>query len=328
MSPVIDAGSVQIRLQGDGAKVISVQVVSQRPQVARVLKGRPADAAAALVPRLFSLCARAQGTAARLAVAAARGEESAPGLDPDVVREVMREHLWRWLIELPLLFGRLALREQFSIALRALDSSPGEALRGLLAAPEIICLVESIRTLEQPPLRATALLRIDSAQASLDDWPLLSEAFCRTPTWRGKAAETGALARCPNNRAAVGGAFAARWLARLAELETWAADTQQIGTGGTASAVPVAPGIGRAVVETARGLLMHEVVLEDDRVADYRIVAPTEWNFHPQGPLSGWLIGRPCADQAELLGFAAQAVAALDPCVRWELRRESGQPPQ
>ena len=95
----------------------------------------------------------------------------------------------------------------------------------------------------------------------------------------------------------------------------------------TASAMPVAPGVGRALVETARGLLMHEVVLEGDRVADYRIVAPTEWNFHPQGPLSGWLIGRPCSDEADLRGFAAQAVAALDPCVRWDLTLESALQP-
>ena len=34
---------------------------------------------------------------------------------------------------------------------------------------------------------------------------------------------------------------------------------------------------------------MHEIVLDGERIADYFIVAPTEWNFHPQGPLGGWL---------------------------------------
>jgi hypothetical protein len=53
----------------------------------------------------------------------------------------------------------------------------------------------------------------------------------------------------------------------------------------------LAPGVGRALVETARGLLMHEIVLDGERIADYFIVAPTEWNFHPQGPLAGWLKG-------------------------------------
>jgi coenzyme F420-reducing hydrogenase alpha subunit len=85
--------------------------------------------------------------------------------------------------------------------------------------------------------------------------------------------------------------------------------------------VPVAPGIGRALVETARGLLMHEIVLDGDKVAEYFIVAPTEWNFHPQGPLAGLAAGG--ADALGSRGAArrgrALAVAALDPCVRWEL---------
>ncbi|MFZ4538228.1 nickel-dependent hydrogenase large subunit [Propionivibrio sp.] len=327
MSTGIDAGSVQIRVQGDGVKVIDAQFVSQRPQVARVLKGRQADAAATLLPLLFSLCARAQGAAARLAVAAARGEESAPRLDPDIVREVMREHLWRWLLDLPALFGMAALRDQFLMAVRALEAGHGEALQKLLAAPEIIRLIESIRALDQPVLQASVLLQMNSAQASLEEWPQLGEALCRTPTWRGQAAETGAYARRTGDTAPICGAFASRWLARLAELETWALSAQQPGAAGTASAVPVAPGIGRALVETARGLLMHEVVLEDDRVAEYSIVAPTEWNFHPLGPLSGWLIGKPCADEATLRGFVAHAVAALDPCVSWELALEPVQPP-
>jgi hypothetical protein len=64
---------------------------------------------------------------------------------------------------------------------------------------------------------------------------------------------------------------------------------------------------------------MHEIVLDGDRIADYFIVAPTEWNFHAQGPLAGWLIGRDAGDRAALEKFAARAVATLDPCVRWEL---------
>ncbi|MFA5123643.1 nickel-dependent hydrogenase large subunit [Zavarzinia sp.] len=74
------------------------------------------------------------------------------------------------------------------------------------------------------------------------------------------------------------------------------------------------------MVETARGLLMHEIVLDGERIADYFIVAPTEWNFHPQGPLAGWLMGRAANDREAVQRFAARAVAALDPCVRWELK--------
>jgi Ni,Fe-hydrogenase I large subunit len=64
---------------------------------------------------------------------------------------------------------------------------------------------------------------------------------------------------------------------------------------------------------------MHEIALDGERIADYFIVAPTEWNFHPQGPIAGWLKGRDAGNREALNAFAARAVAALDPCVRWEL---------
>ena len=37
------------------------------------------------------------------------------------------------------------------------------------------------------------------------------------------------------------------------------------------------------MVETARGLLLHAVEIDGARVLSYRIIAPTEWNFHAQG---------------------------------------------
>jgi hypothetical protein len=141
--------------------------------------------------------------------------------------------------------------------------------------------------------------------------------FARGPQWQGRAAETGAIARRPD--VAAGSAFAARWLARLEELRDWATGIEKVGAGGTASAAQAASGRGRALVETARGLLMHEIALDGERIADYFIVAPTEWNFHPQGPIAGWLKGRDAGNREALNAFAARAVAALDPCVRWEL---------
>lgn len=73
-------------------------------------------------------------------------------------------------------------------------------------------------------------------------------------------------------------------------------------------------GTGCGVVETARGRLAHLVrVTDDGRIADYRIVAPTEWNFATTGPLaqglSGAAAGRDLEERARLL------VALLDPCV-------------
>ena len=322
MTAGFDTGSVRLRLRGEGGKVLTTDVCSQRPLVAGLLQGRRADDAVTLLPKLFAVCGRAQGMAARLAVSAARGEESLPCLAPDIAGEVMREHLWRCLLDLPALFSLPPMHEQFLNAVRWVDADQRGALRILLATSEISRLFEMIEALEQPPSGNAALLQVHSARASLAEWGRLDAEMCRMPTWRGQPAETGAYARHAGNTDMSSGAIAARWLARLTELESWAAGRQDTGAGGTASAVPVAPGVGRALVETARGLLMHEVVLENDRIAGYQIVAPTEWNFHPQGSLPGWLIGRDRSNEVELRRFAAHAVAALDPCVRWEMTLE------
>ena len=57
-------------------------------------------------------------------------------------------------------------------------------------------------------------------------------------------------------------------------------------------ALPLARGEGIAWTEMARGLLVHWVRARDGRrgptraCARYRVLAPTEWNFHPHGVLA------------------------------------------
>ena len=77
----------------------------------------------------------------------------------------------------------------------------------------------------------------------------------------------------------------------------------------------VAPGIGLGIAETARGLLLHQAQVSDGRVQHYRIVAPTEWNFHTGGALARGLIDRRVQDGASARHDAALLVQALDPCV-------------
>ena len=50
-------------------------------------------------------------------------------------------------------------------------------------------------------------------------------------------------------------------------------------------------GTGLGLVESARGCLCHRVAVAAGRVSDYKILAPTEWNFHPEGPLTRGLLG-------------------------------------
>lgn len=153
--------------------------------------------------------------------------------------------------------------------------------------------------------------------------------FAAAPTWRGTPAETGALARTADHPLIAGAlrhagnTVAARFLARLVELAMLERRLASLSGGRIQEAwsrsCGVAPGAGLCATETARGTLFHLARIGADRVASYRIVAPTEWNFHPHGALVRGLAGI-AAETAEAAEQAARLLAhALDPCVSFEV---------
>jgi len=205
------------------------------------------------------------------------------------------------------------------------------------------------------PLRAAAS---EAGLRALADALRQQPAFALAPTEGSLPAETGCWTRLADPRLTTTAATAATapmqplWLrhaARIAELarlvtthgawwlaqgrfspvsttsapnlptsgpQTVAADTER-------RTPPLREGLGWC--EMARGLLVHWVRLDaDDRIAAYRVLAPTEWNFHPEGSAAQALVacagGAPATgvDMAQLLATAA----AYDPCV--ELRLETG----
>jgi coenzyme F420-reducing hydrogenase alpha subunit len=82
-------------------------------------------------------------------------------------------------------------------------------------------------------------------------------------------------------------------------------------------------GTGFAWVQTARGLLLHRAEMDDSgNVRDYRIVAPTEWNFHPAGSCVNGLAGMAAASAEEAVRHAELMVQALDPCVAYQIEVE------
>ena len=141
--------------------------------------------------------------------------------------------------------------------------------------------------------------------------------FSRHPTWRGAAAETGALARWQADpllialRERSASRMPARFVARLRSLAHLLAGRVRAEAG----AVALPWGGGIAWVENARGLLVHQVRLDADQITCYRIVAPTEWNFHPDGSLASALIGAPALDLTTVKRYTEQLVHSLDPCV-------------
>jgi coenzyme F420-reducing hydrogenase alpha subunit len=157
------------------------------------------------------------------------------------------------------------------------------------------------------------------------DEPLLS----RAPLFGGAPAETGALARRKHHPLVAealrthGPGTLARLLARLVEVAALPAQLRALAQG-LAPAEPaaggpalLASGSGAGVVETSRGALAHVVTVEQGVVARWRTVAPTEWNFHPEGPLVLELRGLPTEG---LAARAALAVTALDPCVGYDVQ--------
>ncbi len=141
--------------------------------------------------------------------------------------------------------------------------------------------------------------------------------FARLPNWHGAPAETGALARLrsdPLIGELIGRSTTrvpARFVARLREFALLLAGR----------AIPVVgartlpDGGGVAWVENARGLLIHQVHLDQEQVRSYVIVAPTEWNFHPAGALASALLGTAATDLDAVQRRATQLVNSLDPCV-------------
>lgn len=157
--------------------------------------------------------------------------------------------------------------------------------------------------------------------------------YAAAPTCRDAPAETGALARLKDEAliatalAGRGNTVGVRLLARLVELARLAGRLQELSHGEAArpwlQAAALGEGGGISAVETARGVLMHRVELKGGRVARYRIVAPTEWNFHPAGAYVQGLAGHGAGSEEEVLRAAALLAHALDPCVAHEVKVDS-----
>lgn len=214
-----------------------------------------------------------------------------------------------------------------------------------LAATNLAVLDKWIERGPTPPARLLRRLRDESPGLGLSDTQLMPDAtlenlsrfllaemevdpdYTRFPRWAGLPAETGALAResgvplVAELLAREGRTAAARFVARLVELATLMRDLRAR-SGGRIAPVrghAVAYGIGVGLAETARGLLLHRVAVKHGLVTDYRIVAPTEWNFHPGGPLPQGLKGRAAKDPERLEREARTVVQSLDPCVAYNV---------
>jgi len=139
--------------------------------------------------------------------------------------------------------------------------------------------------------------------------------FVGQPTRAGACLETGPAARRhdhPLVRAAAFHGLLGRLVARLVDLCAVLLDLKQ----GDAAIPPPSAAAGLGWVDTARGRLFHYAELDDhQRIAHYRILAPTEWNFHPQGLVSQLLAGIEPGTLKTVQKQARLVVQTIDPCV-------------
>jgi uptake hydrogenase large subunit len=220
----------------------------------------------------------------------------------------------RWLEE-------VCDHDAFAAWMQTTETSAARLMRKLVAAEEAALCPVSIAAL--PPLEDTALLARMEGQEGL--------AFLARPTWDGIARETTPFTRQADQpllqelTSAFGPGLLSRLAAHLLEVATLLAEIREgfaIGAFAPTQTSRLRSGVGFGRAQAARGLLVHLVELERDRILDYRILAPTEWNFHPQGVVVEALSAMPPTADALLLRRADLLIMATDPCIAYDLTIE------
>lgn len=153
------------------------------------------------------------------------------------------------------------------------------------------------------------------------------------PTWRGAYAHTGSWTRWNRNDDGIPMTAWALLGSRMAELIRLSLpdESGQSGSGWlTWGSQAVGDGQGLAWVEMARGMLMYLVKIEDGgpngpaRVMACRVVAPTEWNFHPRGEVAERFAEMdPQTPVEDAMRHVRLLMAAFDPCVPFRMGGEN-----
>ncbi|MFL5288774.1 MAG: hypothetical protein ACJ8AW_49435 [Rhodopila sp.] len=317
-------GEVCVTAALDGGTVRRVTIAADRPlSLAAMMIGRPAAAVAGAMVALHGLCGQSHAAAVHAAAAAACGISTLrPELDRWIIRlaaERLGEHL-----------RSLFLTEGASPDLAALRTAIGTGqriARSGIAAPTDTAQLDAalaalgVSMVDAPPAAPSGSV---DALARVDDGSVIAAlaadtSFIRAPHLPGRVPETGPAPRC---RVSAADPEAAR-AARLTEIRDAAARLRDPGSADAwIDADRIGPGRGYAAVESPRGRLYYSLVFDrEDKLADARVLAPTEWNFHPDGPLARALIGfRPGPDAAAAI---TRRAAAFDPCVALRVVVES-----
>ncbi len=173
-----------------------------------------------------------------------------------------------------------------------------------------------------PELDEAALLKIFNSDSV--------EQFISQPQWQGQCFETTALIRqfyhpiIQDLYGEYSAGLITRWVARLIDLANIPQQMRALFKQLNAQVkspinTQLAHDLGISQVEAARGRLVHRVEIEQGRICQYQILAPTEWNFHPRGVLVQSLQELDGKDRQELEQLAHLIINTFDPCVGYQL---------
>ena len=339
----MSSSAPQISLTRDQGRVVIKQ---QRPNVTGILGGLSLEEAILRIPLLLPICGHAQGIAAQRAAFAARGEA-----DPyarEHTSQLWREQGiaagWRLAIDWP---G--AVDQERDIALfKAVQNADGpESL-----ATQLLHCVPGLISIEQPEdlirwvsesnctvarvVRRAMELESDLGVprvpnlAAGETLQAMAQAALAYPDFNplkptGAGIEVGPLAMHRHPMAALlttsslYGALSRRLIAQLLDTLVIAGHLLDEQSTYPISGWTLVEGVGLGRAVTARGPVFHRVVLDDNgHVKDWRVLAPTDWHFAPEGALEIEANRQPLtAEQLRLL------VLGFDPCAPWSLQEEA-----
>ncbi len=296
-APLPSAGLLTVQANYAAGELAGLDVQLRRPPVTRLFIGQHPEAVVKTVPYLYTLCAHAQRAAAQAALAAAAGVARRPVDDGELWIEFLHENLWRLLLDWPGALGVEPANAAFIAWRNERQGADRVVATQRLLAETLPALAEKCR-----------LALVDRAPALPAEFPALA-AESWLAYWQGAAA----AAPQPQRPASVAAAHARR----LAEVDLAAAALAE----NRPYPVVVAGDDGWGVGQTmcARGVLTHAVHVEDEKVRNYRVWAPTDCHFASADGLQILLAGRHFADRAAARQALEQAVLALDPCLPYVL---------
>ena len=312
----IDPGRVTVGFSLTNGVVTAASIRSARPlSLASRFAGRPVEQAVEAVGLVNAVCGVSHAAALTFAAALA-GHRVIPAELVEhwrirLAAERVAEHL-RELV-------RLAPVAAFPIVRDALEAARKAARTGIVdddirtIGAAFGLVPDWLPALPEHPAPPDALTSTDDE--SIVSALVADAEFSARPSLPGRHPETGPAARLGWSASVRGATDAARLVEAeeaLGILLGGASNDGDFGSWLTANRTQ--NHTGYASVESPRGRLYYSAVVQGDgRLRDARVVAPTEWNFHPDGPFARALVGfRPEGDAVPAI---ARLAAQFSPCV-------------